>query len=103
MKYTYHIDSSLDLKEVLDALHKELNLKEGVFWHWDPIEDHEIEEKLPIDELKKKYLETYAEQENIYAIFDQAEISTDEDCIGIKSNVKLELEGIDDVSEKINS
>jgi len=101
MKYTYHLDSSLDLKEVLDALHKELNLKEGVFHYWE--DDCEIEEKLPIDELKKKYLETYAEQENIYAIFDQAEISTDEDCIGIKSNVKLELEGIDDVSEKINS
>ena len=96
----YGFESSFELKETLDALHKELDLKEGLVWYWNEEEDHEIEEKFPIEELKKKFLEIYEGQTNISVKFDQFELNTEENGFEIVSKIKLKLEGIDEFGER---
>ena len=100
MSYIYDFDSDFELKETLDALHKELDLKEGVFGYDNIEEDHGIEEKLPIEELKKKFLEIHEDQTHIYAIFGQFELNTGENSFEVISKIKLKLEGINDFEEK---
>ena len=100
MSYIYDFDSDFELKETLDALHKELDLKEGVLGYYNIEEDHGIEEKLPIEELKKKFLEIHEDQTHIYAIFGQFELNTGENSFEVISKIKLKLEGINDFEEK---
>ncbi len=95
IKFVYEIHSSLDLDDVLDELHEELKLEKGVIRYFSLSQDDLIEEELPINELKQKAEDTFSEDEYPTLIFQDIEISVDENDIEIVSKIRLKLENID--------
>lgn len=95
MTYTYEIQSSAYLETLIDSLRNELNLKQGKIMYFSYEDDEEVEETLPIDELKDKVMEVFFEQDFLSISFPDVEINLNEDIIEIESEVKLALKGID--------
>lgn len=95
MTFTYEIDSSIDLRNIIDVLKKELNLKEGQIGYFSLEEDDNVEEILPIDELKEKAMEIFFGQDCLSLVFPGVEVNVGEDKIEIESKIKLALKGVD--------
>ena len=95
IKYVYEIESSLDLDEVIDSLKDELKLEEGLLRYFSLSKDDLIEEKLPIDELKRKALEVNKDDEYPSLIFPNVEINVDDGKIDIVTKIKLKLNNVD--------
>ncbi len=95
IKYTYILDY-LDFEDALNCLHNELGLKEGILKYYDIEKDGWVEEKLPIDELKKKAFVANSEDGYPTAIFEDIEVSTIEESeVEIDSKNELKLDGLD--------
>ena len=95
IKYIYEIESTLDLDNVIDSLHQELELKEGILRYFSLSKDDLIEEKLPMNELKTKALEVNSNEEYPSIIFPNVEVNVDENRIEVLSKIKLNLKDVD--------
>ena len=95
IKYVYEIESSIDFDDIIDVIKEELKLEEGRLMYFSLSKDDMIEIDLPIDQLKEKALEVFAEYDYLTLKFQDLEINVGDSEINIPSKIKLELEGID--------
>jgi hypothetical protein len=99
MDFAYKINSTLDLEEVLDSIHEQLDLKEGILTYYEGESHEEIKENLSIKELKEKTIEVYNDDKCPSVESEGLEITLDEDSIEIYSNRELDLKEFDLIEE----
>ncbi len=101
IKFEYHIDSSLDLEEVLESVYEQLKFETGKLTYYEGEAHEEITKTLSFKELKEQTIEAYNDEKWPSIDLENASIIIGEDDIQISSKVKLDLKEFDAEEEII--
>ena len=102
IRFSYYIDSSLDLDEILEYLINQTCDSKGILMYFSLEKDDLLEIEYSLDKIKKQTLDLYYERYNDLEIeFKDIQILISEDSIEINSSKKLDLEEFDAEEKEI--